>query len=69
MQKFTAEEIADADLKANKNYIATYITIECGNLKVIKLLLDKKVVNITTVIVKAAAANKISSKEVMILLL
>ena len=38
MQKFIIKEINDADFQADENCTATYIIIECGNLKVVELV-------------------------------
>ena len=67
MQKFTAEEITNADLKIDENRIATYIIINFENLKVAEFLLDKKAANIMIVVVKTVAANEKNSKEIIIL--
>ena len=57
MQKFTAEEITYADLQADKNGTAIYIAVECGNLEIIELLINKKAASFTETVVKAAAGN------------
>ena len=69
VQKFTTEEITDADSKADENCTATYIAVTCGNLEVAELLVKKKAAIFTTAVIEAAAGNKYNGEEVMRLLL